>query len=205
MGIFKALFAVFGAVHAAVPGIAAPIITAGVTAGTITQAEATQLTALLAAQQPLGAGAGSSGGSGSGTGTPFTKPSAGEITVLHQVITAVLGQLPTIAAPVLAAEVANGDITQAESDMFTKLITGFASISSSAKTPGSTATGSSTLAGLTGSTAGGNLLSTLASEFAGKLDKKPAAKPKAKKSTKKTTKHHTVRKASTTTRTHHSG
>jgi hypothetical protein len=51
------------------------------------------------------------------------KPSAGEITVLHSVIAAILGQVATIAAPVLASEVTAGDLTQSEADLITKILT----------------------------------------------------------------------------------
>ncbi|HEY5196092.1 MAG TPA: hypothetical protein VIJ51_03590 [Solirubrobacteraceae bacterium] len=203
-GLFKALFAIFGAVQTQVPTIAGPIIAQAQTAGTITQTEATQLTALVSAKGPtstgmgtgIGMGSGSGPGSTPGSGTPFAKPSAGEIAVLHKVIGGVLGQLPSIAGPVLAAEVTNGDITQADSDAITKIISGLAAISSNATLVSSTATG---MAGATAGGAGG-FLTSLASELAGKL-KKPATSTKAKKPAKH--KHHT--KASGTTRTHHSG
>lgn len=151
MGLFKALFAVFGAVRTAVPTIAAPIIAQAVTAGTITQAQADQLTALVAGHHPtptMGT-----------TTTPPAKPSAAELTVLHSVITAVLGQLGTIAAPVLAAEVTAGDITQAESDMIAKIITGLASI----KAPASMATG------LAAGAASGTLAASLESKVTAKV------------------------------------
>ncbi|HWH10027.1 MAG TPA: hypothetical protein VG165_02790 [Solirubrobacteraceae bacterium] len=194
-GLFKAVFALFGAVETQVPTIAGPIIAQAQTAGTITPAEATQLTTLLSAHtltsMTSGAGAGKVP---TGSGTPFTKPSAGEIAVIHKVIAAVLGALPTITAPVLVAEVVNGDLTQAESDSITKLIAGLSAMASNASVVSSTT-------GIVGGSAGagGNLLSKLASEFAGKL-KKPASSAKTHK---KKHKHHA--KVTTSTRTHHAG
>ena len=175
LGVFKALFALLSAVQTQVPTIAAPIIAQAQGAGTITPAEATQLAGLLAKpismMGPIGAGPGSA--------TPFGKPSAGELTVLHQVIAAVLGQLPAITAPVLVAEVANTDLTQAEADAITKLIGRLASIASNPSAIGSAATG------MTGSTQGaGNFLSALESTLGGKFTK-PA---------KKTAKHHKHKK-----------
>jgi hypothetical protein len=200
IGLFKALFAVLGAVQTQVPGIAAPIIAQAQTAGTITAAEATQLTSLVSAQHGIGMGLGTSQTTGAGagkqgaSGTAFTPPSAGELTVLHAVMAAVLAQLPTIAAPVLASEVTNGDLTQAEADMFTKIIAG---ISSMAAKP---STAASTIAGMTGGPTGGSLLSTLESKLAG--IKKPAKKPAVKPAVKSTKHHH--KKGGTTTRSSHS-
>lgn len=165
MGLFKAAFAIFGAVHTALPAIAAPIIAQGVTDQTITPAEATQLTTLLAGQHMAPT---------MGAGGPPTKPSAGEIAILHKIFAAVLGQLATIAAPVLAKEVTAGDITQAEADLITKIITRLSGALSSA-TPTTTAP-----AALTGSAMSGNLLSTLASTLTTQVHK--------------TTKHHTKHK-----------
>lgn len=119
-GIFKALFGVFGAVRTQAPVISAPIITQGVTDGTITQAEADQLTSMF-----------------SGNFTPpsthggFTPPSKGEMTVLHQIIGAIIAQLPAIAQPVLDADVTSGDITQSQADLIEKVLTKFASLASS--------------------------------------------------------------------------
>jgi hypothetical protein len=195
IGLFKAIFAVFGAVQAQVPTIAAPIIAQAQTAGTITPAEATHLTTLLAAKGPLG---GAGGAATAGSGTPLGKPSAGELTVLHSVITAVLGQLPTITGPVLAAEVTNGDLTQAEADAITKLISHLSGLSSS----------SSVTSGVAGSVAGGggNLLSTLVSALSGKLGKSTSkTTSKSTSKTKHAVKHHHHKAKTTTTRTHHSG
>jgi hypothetical protein len=150
LGLFKALFAVFGAVRAEVPTIAAPIIAQGVAGGTITPAEATELTALLAGKR------GPTGPTG-----PATKPSAGEISVLRKVFAAVIGQLPAIAAPVLVGEVAAGDITQAEADAITKVLTGLSSL----KTPGAAPAG----AGPTGTAGAGGLLSRLESKVAAEV------------------------------------
>jgi hypothetical protein len=169
VGVFKALFALLGAVQSQVPGIAAPIIAQAQTAGTITPAEATQLTGLLAKPismiGPIGAGAGSA--------PPLGRPSTGELTVLHQVIVAVLGQLPSITAPVLAAEVANTDLTQGEADAITKIIARLASISSNPSAVGSAASG------MMGGTQGaGSLLAALEQTLGGKSSAKPAKKAK---------------------------
>ncbi len=161
-GLFKAVFAIFGAVRAQVPTIAAPIISQAVTDGTITPAEATQLTSWLAGQHMTptpGAG-----------GSPMTrtKPSAGEIAVLRKVFAAVLGQLATIAAPVLAAEVQNGDLTQAEADMITKVLGHL----TAATTPGTgAAPGAPSTAGLTAGAASGNLLATVETKVAAQVKK----------------------------------
>ncbi|MEA2372536.1 MAG: hypothetical protein QOH12_2930 [Solirubrobacteraceae bacterium] len=166
VGVFKALFALLGAVQSQVPGIAAPIIAQAQTAGTITPAEATQLTGLLARPiGPIGAGAGSA--------TAFGRPSTGELTVLHQVIVAVLGQLPAITAPVLAAEVANTDLTQGEADAIAKIIARLASISSNPTAVGSAASGM-----LGGTQGAGNLLAALEQTLGGKSSAKPAKKAK---------------------------
>ncbi len=172
-GLFKAVFAIFGAVRTQVPVIAAPIIAQGVTDKTITQAEATALTAWLSGQHPTTPGT-------------ATKPSAGEITVLRKVIAAVLGQLATIAAPVLVQEVANGDLTQSEADMITKIIGGLAG-----KLAGATSTvpAPTTTTGLSGTAASGGLLAALESKVAAQV--------------KKTTRHHKHKKTTTqTARTH---
>jgi hypothetical protein len=169
VGVFKALFALLGAVQSQVPGIAAPIIAQAQTAGTITPAEATQLTGLLAKPismiGPIGGGAGSA--------TPLGRPSAGELTVLHQVIVAVLGQLPAITAPVLAAEVANSDLTQGEADAITKIIARLASISSN-----STAVGSAGSGMMGGTQGAGSLLAALEQTLGGKSSARPAKKAK---------------------------
>jgi hypothetical protein len=176
IGLFKALFAIFGAVRTQVPTIAAPIIAQGVTDGTITQAEADQLTALLAGKNP-----------GAGTPTPGSapaKPSAGELAVLRKVFAAILGQLATIAAPVLAAEVTAGDITQAQADMIAKVLTGLGA----AKLPA--VPGTTPAIGSAGSPGIGNLLSTLQAKVTSQV--------------KKATKHHKHKKAHTTVRSHRS-
>lgn len=157
VGLFKALFAVFGAVRTAVPTIAAPIVAQAVTAGTITQAQADQLTALLGGKHPTAT---------TGTTATPTKPSAAEITVLHSVITAILGQLATIAAPVLATEVTAGDLTQAQADMITKILTGLASIHSPL------------MSGLTTHAGSGMLTTSLASTVTAQV--KQHVKPKRK-------------------------
>jgi hypothetical protein len=192
-GLFKALFALFGAVQTQVPAIAAPIITQAQTAGTITAAEGTQLTTIFSGKSlgmGIGMGMGMGGTAGTGAAPQFTKPSAGELTVLHQVITAVLAALPSITTPVLATEVTNGDLTQTEAATITKIIATIASMSSNTKAVGSAATG------MMGSTAGaGSFLSTLESALSSKV------KPKVKKSTKHA-KHHT--KTTKSTKAHHS-
>jgi hypothetical protein len=179
IGLFKAVFAIFGAVRTQVPTIAAPIIAQGVTDGTITQAEADQLTALLAGKKP-----------GAGTPTPGSapapaKPSAGEIAVLRKVFAAILGQLATIAAPVLAAEVTAGDITQAQADLITKVLTSL----SAAKLPAVPGTTPAAI-GSAGSPGAGSLLSTLQAKVTSQV--------------KKATKHHKHKKAHTTVRSHRS-
>lgn len=109
-GLFHALFDVFGAVRAQAPAIASPVVTDAVTAGTITQAEADQLTAMFA-------------GTGAPTGpmTPgsHARPSfsAGQRTVLHAVAEAIRTQLVTIATPVLDADVTAGTITAQQESM----------------------------------------------------------------------------------------
>ena len=178
IGLFKALFAIFGAVRTQVPTIAAPIISQAVTDGTITAAEADQLTMWLAGQHPQAmAGAGESQ-------TTKTKPSAGEIAVLRKVFAAVVGQLATIAAPVLAAEVTNGDITQGEADMITKILGRLSAAKTT--TPGSEGTAPST-AGVGAGAASGNLLATVETKVAALV--------------KKSTRHH-KHKHKTATRTH---
>ncbi|HEU0318667.1 MAG TPA: hypothetical protein VFR49_15125 [Solirubrobacteraceae bacterium] len=174
-GLFKAVFAIFGAVRTEVPVIAGPIIAQGVTDKTITQAEAAQLTAWLSGQDATTSGA-------------PTKPSAGEISVLRKVIAAVLGQLPTIAAPVLVQEVANGDLTQGEADMIAKILGGLAG-----KLAGATSgvPAPTTTTGLSGTAASGGLLAALESKVAAQV--------------KKTTRHRKHKKTTTqTTRTHRS-
>ena len=167
VGVFKALFALLSAVQTQVPTIAAPIVAQAQAAGTITPAEATQLSGLLAKPMamigPMGGGAGSS--------TPLGRPSTGELTVLRQVIAAVLGQLPTITAPVLVAEVADTDLTQGEADAITKIIARLASISSNQSAVGSAATG------MTGSTQGaGSFLAALEKTLGGTSSARPAKK-----------------------------
>jgi hypothetical protein len=153
LGLFKALFALFGAVRTAVPTIAAPIVAQAVTAGTITPAEADQLTGLLS-------------GKHAAAGAMPTKPSAAEITVLHSVIAAVLGQLPTIAAPVLATEVTAGDLTQAQAEMITRILTGLAAIKAPA------------MSGLTTHAGGGMLATSLASKVTAQVKKHVKVKHK---------------------------
>jgi hypothetical protein len=173
LGLFKALFALFGAVRAQVPAIAAPIVSQALTAGTITPAEAAQLTSWLSgqhAQPTTGAAA---------TPSPTTKPSAGEIAVLRQVFAAVLAQLPAIAAPVLASEVENGDLTQAQADMITKLLGRLAG-------GATTGTGGSTpaTAGLGGSAASGNLLASVESKLTAQVKKATKKHRHKKKATR---------------------
>lgn len=163
-GLFKALFAVFGAVRTQVPTIAAPIISQAVTDGTITPAEAQQLTAWLSGQHPQAM---------AGAGAPAmtkTKPSAGEIAVLRKVFAAVLGQLATIAAPVLVAEVANGDLTQGEADMITKILGRLSAATTSTGTTGAGAAAPST-AGLGAGAASGNLLASVETKVATQVKK----------------------------------
>jgi hypothetical protein len=160
LGLFKALFALFGAVRTAVPTIAAPIVAQAVTAGTITPAEADQLTALLAGKHPTAM---------AGTTAKPAKPSAAEITVLHSVITAILGQLATIAAPVLATEVTAGDLTQAQADMIAKILTGLASI----KSP--------LMSGLTTHAGGGMLTTSLAATVTAQVKQHVKGKHKHKR------------------------
>jgi hypothetical protein len=109
-GLFKGIIDVFGAVRTAVPGIAAPIIAQGVTDGTITQVQADELTALFTVHHGLMGGMGH---------TPLAPE---QRTVLHSVMQAVLTQLPAIAQPVLDADVASGDLTQAQADMIAHVI-----------------------------------------------------------------------------------
>jgi hypothetical protein len=179
-GLFKAVFAVFGAVRAQVPTIAAPIISQAVTDGTITAAEATQLTSWLAGQHTAMAGTGAS------TMTK-TKPSAGEIAVLRKVFAAVLGQLATIAAPVLAAEVQNGDLTQAEADMITKVLVHLTAATSPGTGAGATAPSTP---GLSAGAASGNLLATVETKVAAQVKKAS---------------HHHKHKHKAATRTHRAG
>ncbi len=174
LGLFKALFAIFGAVRAQVPTIAGPIIAQGVADGTITPAEGDHLSALLAghlARPGPGSGA---------TGAPATKPSAGEIAVLRKVFAAVIGQIATIAAPVLVQEVAAKDITQAEADTITKILTSI----SAGKSPGSTSPGTSTTgAGLAASAASGNLIAPVEAKVVAKVKKSAKKHHKHKKAT----------------------
>jgi hypothetical protein len=121
-GLFKAVFDVFGAVRTQAPAVAAPVIADGVTAGTITQAEADQLTALFA-----GTGFGGFGVGGTG-GTHAPAFSTGQRTVLHAAITAIVGQLGVIAKPVLDADVTAGSITQAQEDLILKVLSKLSSI-----------------------------------------------------------------------------
>ena len=153
-GIFKALFGVFGAVRTQAPVVAAPIISQAVTAQTITQAEADQLTAMFSGTFTMPTG--HTGHAG------FTPPSAGEMTVLHQIIGAIITQLPTIAQPVLDADVTAGDITQSQADLIEKVLTKFASLASSA---GLVSSSAATPA------ASGDPLRTLESKLASKVKK----------------------------------
>jgi hypothetical protein len=120
-GLFHALFDVFGAVRTQAPAIAAPVITDAVTAGTITPAEADQLTAMFASL-----GTPPTAPTGTGTGTPgtHTRPSfsAGQRTVLHAVADAIRTQLVTIATPVLDADVTAGTITAQQETMILSVL-----------------------------------------------------------------------------------
>jgi polyhydroxyalkanoate synthesis regulator phasin len=121
------------AVAKQVPTIAAPIISAAVTAKTVTQAQADQLTARIAAVAAKGgsgrgfgpfghgfdpggpagpAGPGRSGKSGAGPGA-FD---AATRTVLEDVATAVLKQAPSVAGPIIDSAVSAGTITAAQGD-----------------------------------------------------------------------------------------
>lgn len=140
-GIFKAVFDVFGAVRTQAPAVAAPVIAQGVTAGTITQAEADQLTALFTATGPA-AGFGGHAAGASGADRPSF--SAGQRTVLHQAMQAVAAQLPTIAKTPLDADVTAGTITQSDEDLILKVL----GVVSQIKLPTPSATTTDPAAGL---------------------------------------------------------
>jgi ribosomal protein S20 len=118
------------------PTVAAPIISAAVTAGTITQAQADQLTARIAAAAS-GTGRGGFGIFGGGFGGPGGGPGfgpgghdqggargpgkAGAVNdatrkVLEDVATAVLKQAPSVAGPIIDSAVSAGTITAAQGD-----------------------------------------------------------------------------------------
>lgn len=124
-GLFKTLFGVFGAVRDQTPVIAAPIISQAVTAGTITQAQADELTALFT-HKPATATTPAASSRDAEQHHGFTALAPEERTVLSQVMQAVATQLPAIAKPVVDAAVTAGDITQAQADMITKIIGLFA-------------------------------------------------------------------------------
>jgi hypothetical protein len=124
-GLFKTVFGILGAVRTQVPTIAAPIISDAVTAKQITQAQADQLTALLSGKKPtdptttVKAFGGTGGGMHFG---PAMKLAPEQLAVLHKVMAAVLAKLPDIAKPVIDKAVADGDLTQKQADMITKVI-----------------------------------------------------------------------------------
>jgi hypothetical protein len=109
-GLFKTIFGIFDAVRAQTPAIAAPVIADAVTAGDITQAQADELTALFSATW-----AKSSGQRGA-----RLAPAQGK--VLAKVMQAVLAKLADIAKPVVDKAVADGDLTQKQADLITKVI-----------------------------------------------------------------------------------
>jgi hypothetical protein len=114
----------FAAIAKQAPAIAAPVIASAVSAGTITQAQADQLTARIAsaatAPGAFGGAKGSKGtkgpkpgatkGAGAGMFDPATLP------VLQDVATAVLKQAPAVAGPIIDSAVTAGTITQAQGD-----------------------------------------------------------------------------------------
>jgi polyhydroxyalkanoate synthesis regulator phasin len=120
------------AVAQKVPALAAPIISAAVTAGTITQAQADQLTARIAAMASgtgrggLGIFGGPGGGPGFGPGGhdqggargPGKAGAVSDATraVLQDVATAVLKQAPSVAGPIIDGAVSAGTITSAQGD-----------------------------------------------------------------------------------------
>jgi polyhydroxyalkanoate synthesis regulator phasin len=130
-GARDALQSAVTAVAKQTPAVAAPIISAAVTAKTITQAQADQLTARIAAAAsstrgfgPFGFGFGGPGGPGGpghpgGPGRPGAGPgavSAAERAVLQDVATAVLKQASTVGDPIIASAVSAGTITAAQGD-----------------------------------------------------------------------------------------
>ena len=104
---------VFGALSAAAPAIAAPILVRGVGDGTITQAQEGHFLARLASVKG-GDGGGPTAGAGQAA-APAAAPSSPAAQALYQrVFAAIRTELPALAEPMVTAALADGSITEAQ-------------------------------------------------------------------------------------------
>jgi hypothetical protein len=104
---------VFGALSAAAPAIAKPILARGVGDGTINQAEEDGFLARLASVKG-GDGSRPTAGAGRVAAPAAGPPSPAAQALFQRVFAAIRAELPVIAAPLVATAVADGTISQAQ-------------------------------------------------------------------------------------------
>jgi hypothetical protein len=104
---------VFGALSAAAPAIAAPILARGVGDGTITQAEGDGFLSRLASVKG-GDGGGPTAGAGQAAAPAAVPGNPAAQALFQRVFAAIRAELPVLAEPMVAAAVADGTITDAQ-------------------------------------------------------------------------------------------
>ena len=112
-GELALLGAVFGALAAAAPGIARPILGRGVADGTITQAQEDHFLAGLASVKAAEEG-GPTAGAGQPAAPAAAPPGPAARELFQRALAAIRAALPTIAAPMVDAALADGTITDAQ-------------------------------------------------------------------------------------------
>jgi hypothetical protein len=104
---------VFSALAAAAPGIARPILAGGVADGTITQAQEDRFLARLASVKTAEEG-GPTAGAGQPAAPAEAPPSPAARELFQRALAAIRSALPGIAAPMVAAALADGTVTEAQ-------------------------------------------------------------------------------------------
>ncbi len=105
---------VFGALSAAAPAIAAPILARGVGDGTITQAEEDGFLARLASVKGGDGGGRPTAGAGQAAAPAAAPRSPAAQALFQEVFAAIRADLPALAEPMVAAAVTDGTITEAQ-------------------------------------------------------------------------------------------